>query len=128
MVPGERVKLGHFTPSLALQRRRSRRGNHSTVPVEKDHRAALPHLLAREKLGKPFQLYDDRDDAGKIEVYDDWCRSDDRRPITIREMRKHAPARAVLGDGALVPGLRRRIEVAGVISRPRNITSPGSGV
>jgi hypothetical protein len=43
-------------------------------------------------------------------------------------MRKHAPARAVLGDGALVPGLRRRIEVAGVISRPRNITSPGSGV
>jgi hypothetical protein len=71
VVPGERVKLGHFTPPLPLQRRRSRRGNHSTVPVEKDHRAGLPHLQAREKLGKPFQLDDDRDDAGKIEVYDD---------------------------------------------------------
>ena len=27
-------------------------------------------------------------------------------------MREHAPARAVLGDGALVPGLRRRLVVA----------------
>jgi hypothetical protein len=126
VVPGERVKLGHFTPSLPLQRRRSRRGNHSTVPVEKDRRAALPHLQAREESRASSTTTVTM--PAKIEVYDDWCRGDDRRPITIREMRKHAPARAVLGDGALVPGSRRRIEVAGVIWRPRNITSPGSGV
>ena len=112
MVPGQRLQFGHFALSLPLQRRRSRRRNHSAAPVEEHHRAGLPDLQTGEKLREPFQLDDDRDDAGKIEVYDDRRRGDDRRPIAVGEMREHAPAGAVLCDGALVPGLRRRLVVA----------------
>ena len=112
MVPGERAELGHFTLSLLLQRRRSRRRNHLAIPVENDHRAGLADLQAGKELREPFQLDDDRDDAGKIEVYDDRRRGDDRRPVAVGEMREHAPAGAVLCDGALVPGLRRRLVVA----------------
>lgn len=112
MVPGERVQLGRFAPSLPLQRRRGRRRNHSAVPVEEDHSSGFANLQAGEELRESFHLDDDRDDAGKIEVYDDRRRGDDRRSIAIRQMRDHAPARAVLCDGALVPGLGRRLVVA----------------
>src|SRR5712671_4321760 len=42
-------------------------------------------------------------------------------------MREHAPARAVLVDGALVPGLRRRLVVArgDLAAAKRNVTRLG---
>jgi hypothetical protein len=129
VVPREGVELGHFARSLTLQRRQGCRCNHSAAPVEEDHRAGVPDLQAREKSREPFQLDDDRDDAGEIEIYDDRRRSDDRRPIAIQQMREHAPARAVLCDGALVPGLRSRLVVArGDLAPTKNHVAQLGGV
>jgi len=50
VIPGERSRVRAFASSLPLQRRRSRRRNHSAVPAEENHSAGLPDLQTGKKL------------------------------------------------------------------------------
>jgi hypothetical protein len=79
---------------------------------EDDRRTGLADLEACEKLGEPVQLDDNCQHTGKIEADDDRRRGRDRRPVAIRQVRKHTPTRAILGDGTLVPCLRGRVVIA----------------
>src|SRR5271163_2680482 len=112
MVAGEGFEPRRRPTLLPLERRRCRRCDHAAAAVKEDDSASLADLQASEKLGESVELYHHRDDASKIAIYDHRRRRDDGGPIAVREMRDRAPDRAIIGDGALIPRLCRRLIIA----------------
>ena len=122
---GECIELGYFTHLLPLRRRRC---DHSSVPVEEDYGAGLPDLQGREELREPFELDNDRDDTGKIEVYDNRRRGDDRRSVAVGEvesMLQPGPSSATARWYQVCAVASKSL---GVSSRPRKMMSPSVGV
>ena len=122
------LRFGISPACCCLSGSRGRRRDDRAVAIEQNYGAGFANGQTGEKLRQPLELNDNRDDSGKIAIDHDRCRGRNRRPVAIREVREHAPPRAVLRDGAWYQVCAVASKLLGVISRPRNSMSPGWGV